>query len=62
MTNFLTILVALAKLGSLYARQRRDKQAFQAASIILIMLIILHNENQKKKINFYNKYRRTDEF
>ena len=61
MNNLLTILVAVAKLGSLYAKQRRDKQAFQAAAILLIMLIIIKNEEYKKQ-NFYNKYRRSDEF
>ena len=61
MNNLFTILVAIAKIGSLYARKRRDKQAFQAAAVILIMLIIIKNEEYKKQ-NFYNKYRRNDQF
>ena len=61
MNNLLTILIAIAKLGSLYARQRRDKQAFQAAAIIVIMIIIIKNEEYKKQTN-YGKYRRSDQF
>ena len=56
----LTILVAVAKIGSIYAKARRDRQAFQAAVTIIMMLIILNNEQQIK--NNKNKYRRVDEF
>lgn len=65
--SILTILVAVSKVGSIYARSRRDKQVFQSAAIILIMIIILKNEDSKKKgySNKYNNYydkRSKDEF
>lgn len=65
--SVLTILVAASKVGSVYARNRKDKQIFQSAAIILIMIIILKNEDNKKKgySNPYNNYydkRSPDEF
>lgn len=61
MINLLTILIALAKIGSIYAKARRDKQAFQALVVILIMIVIIKNQEQKKQ-TYYAKYRRSDEF
>ena len=65
--GFLTVLVAVSKIGSIYAKTRRDKQVFQSAAIILIMIIILKNEESKNKkySNPYNNYydkRSPDEF
>lgn len=64
--NLLTILVAVAKIGSLYARNRRDKQYFQTAAILLIMIIIVKNDQKKQNNNKYNRYygrsRSNDEF
>ena len=66
MNSLLTILVAVAKVGSLYARTRKDRQIFHTASIILIMIIIIKNEENKKNSysNQYNRYgkRGSDEF
>lgn len=61
MTNLFTILIAVAKIGAIYAQNRRDRQAFQAAVTLLIMIVIINNEQGKKK-NFNNKYIRKDEF
>lgn len=65
--SILTILVAVSKVGSIYAKNRRDKQVFQSAAVLLIMIIILKNEDSKKKgySNPYNNYydkRSRDEF
>lgn len=61
MTNLLTVLIAAAKIGAIFAKSRRDRQVFQAACTILIMLVILKNE-ESRKVNFKNKYHRSDEF
>lgn len=65
MKNFLTILLALAKIGSLYAKTYNERKKFQAAAAILLMIIIIKNEESKKKYsNQYNRYgkRGSDEF
>ncbi len=61
MTNLFTVLIAIAKIGAIYAQQRRDRQAFQAAVTLLIMIVIIRNEEGKKR-SFNNKYLRKDEF
>lgn len=61
MTNLFTVLVAIAKIGAIYARRRKDKQAFQAVVVLVIMIMIIRNE-QLKKQSFNNKYMRKDEF
>ena len=61
MFNVITILIAIAKIGSIYAKSRRDKQAFQALVVILIMIVIIKNQETKKQ-TYYAKYRRSDEF
>lgn len=60
MRTILTILVAAAKIGSIYAKARRERQAFQALVTLLIMLIILNNEEMKRGKYKYNY--RNDEF
>lgn len=57
MNSLLTILVAVAKIGSLYARTKQDRQYFQTAAIILLMIIIIKNEENKKN-SYSNKYNR----
>ena len=61
MGNILTILVALVKIAAIFAKTRHSKQVFQSIAILVIMVIIIRNDEERKRDKKLKKIR-LDEF
>lgn len=46
--TLLTVLIAVSKIGTIWARKRLYKKIFQSATSILIMIIIIRASETKK--------------